>query len=221
MRRTLLLLIGVGVLLSALYLIVPVIMYQRLVNEGTVIADTQCLKVNPLIIERKSTYIKSIQALKDNNLRAYEKETNNYLTASRKYIKEQSEWLKTQKAFIDRWDFQYFNPPYIKDAAMAQFVSRAADLESTKLLVEAFEIKDLNMSIADEDGKKAMEQIKIRNAAEKKYEEIWDNPGKLDWRTRFIKVPTSKCPDDNFNFPDVEEFLNPSIQPGNSDAPIT
>lgn len=211
----------IPVIAVAGYFFISLMMYQRLVNEGSVLADNQCLKVNPIIIERKNAYLKSMQALKDNDTKTYEKETDNYLGASNKYVKEQEAWLKAQKKYIDGWDFQYFNPSYVKDAAMTQFVSRAADVESTKLLVEAFYVKDLNMSIAEEDGKKAMDQIKIRNAADKKYDEIWDHPGKLDWRTRFIRVPQTKCPDENFNFPDVEEFLNPSSNPSGLGSPVT
>ncbi len=221
MKKKIIVVFGSLLCLLGSYFIVSILAYQHLINVGSTLADNQCLKVNPFIIERKNTYIKSMQALKDSDSKAYERENAAYLAASNKYIKEQEEWLKSQKKYIDRWDFQYFNPEYVKDAAMTQFVSRAADLESTKLIVEAFLIKDLNMSIAEEDGKKAMEQIKIRNAADKKYDEIWDNPGKLDWRTRFVKVPASQCPDENFNFPDVEEFLNPSIQPGNADSPVS
>lgn len=210
-----------AVILVAAYFITSIAMYQKLINEGSVLADNQCLKVNPLIIERKNAYIRSMQALKDDDAKAYEKETEKYINASNKFVTEQEVWLKAQKKYIDRWDFQYFNPSYVKDAAMTQFVSRAADVESTKLIVEAFYVKDLNMSIAEEDGKKAMEQIKIRNAADKKYDEIWNNPGKLDWRTRFIKVPQTRCPDENFNFPNVEDFLNPSNEPGDIDNPLS
>lgn len=205
----------------AAYYLFPILMYQRLVNEGSVLADNQCMKVNPIIIERKTAYLNSMQALKDNDVKTYEKETEKYLAASSKYVEAQTAWLKEQKKYIDRWDFQHFNPSYVKDAAMTQFVSRAADVESTKYLIEAFEIKDLNKTIAEEDGNKAMEQIKIRNAADKKYDEIWDNPGKLDWRTKFIKVPPSKCPDENFNIPNVDDILTPDSAPANPDAPLT
>lgn len=210
--------ITIIVALTLCYFIYSIFAYQKIVNEGSVLADNQCLKVNPLIIEKKNRYIKSIQALKDNDPKAYEKETDAYLAASNKYITQQEAWLKSQKKYIDRWDFQYFSPPYVKEAAMAQFVSRAADVESTKLLIDAFEIKDLNKALSEEQGKKAIEQIKIRNAAEKKYDAIWDNPGKLDWRTRFIRIPQTKCPEENLDIPDVEELISP---PTNSNSPLS
>lgn len=192
-------------------------MYQRLVNVGSVLADNQCLKVNPVIIERKNAYLKSMQALKDNDTEAYEKETENYLSASKKYVAEQTNWLEEQKRYINRWDFQYFIPSYMKEAAQYQYDSRKADAESTTYLVEAFEVAPLNVSISEELSDKSMVKVKERNDAEKKYDEVWDNPGELDWRTRFIKVPESKCPDENFDFPD-DDIFNP---PANPDSPLT
>jgi len=221
MKKGLLFFIGGLLFVTALYLIGSVVMYQHLVNEGTVLADNQCLKVNPVIIERKDAYLKSMQALKDNNGDAYVKETENYLTASRKYVSEQTNWLDIQKKYMNRWDFKYFIPSYMKEAAQYQYNSRKADTESTTFLVEAFEIAPLNVSISEELSDKSMKKVKERNEAEKNYDELWNNPGKLDWRTRFIKVPESKCPDENFNFPDVDEFLNPSTEPASSDVPIT
>ncbi len=203
------------------YPIFSLFAYQYLVNEGSVLADNQCFKVNPLVIERKNSYLREIAALKANDEDAYLQEMDNYYNISRKFVTAQTEWLNNQKAYIDRWDFQYFIPEYMKNAAMTQFVSRAADVESTKLLIDAFEIKDLNKSLSEEQGKKAVEQIKIRNAANKKYDEMWDNPRKLDWRTRFIKVPQTKCPDENLDIPNVEDFLNPNTTPQNINSPLS
>lgn len=207
--------------LIAGYLIFSTFEYQRLVNEGSVLADNQCMKVNPVIIDRKNSYIKSIQALKDDNYKEYEKQTDNYFKASNQYVSLQTEWLDTQKKYMDKWDFQYFSPSYIKNAAKYQYESRKADMDSTKLLIESYEVAQLNKSLSEELALKSMGKIKIRNDAEKKYSDIWDNPGKLDWRTRFIKVPASKCPDENFNIPDVEDFLNPKSVPANLGQPVS
>lgn len=215
------LIICIPVILAISYSIFSITQYQRLVNEGSELADNQCLKVNPVIIARKNSYIKSIQALKDNNYKEYEKQTDSYFMESKQYVALQSEWLDTQKKYIDKWDFQYFNPSYIKTAAKYQYDSRKADMESTKLLIDSYEVTQLNKSLSEELALKSMEKIKIRNDLDKKYSDIWDNPGKLDWRTRFIKVPASKCPDENFNIPDVEDFLNPKSVPSNLGQPVS
>lgn len=180
-------------------------MYQRLVNEGSVIADAQCLTVNPIIIERKTHYLNSLEAAKNNDFAGYEGETTAYLERSRQYVEEQTKWLETQHSYMNRWDFQFFLPGYMKQAAQYQYDSRKADAESTTLLIEAFEVSELNQSLSEELTQKSMEQVKIRNEAEEKYNALWDTPGRLDWRTRIIKVPESTCPDENFDFPDVED----------------
>lgn len=215
------LILCIPVILAIGYFIFSIFEYQRIVNEGTVLADNQCLKVNPIIIDRKNSYIKSLQALKDNNYKEYEKQTEIYFKTSKEYVSEQTKWLDTEKKYIDRWDFQYFNPSYVKAAAQYQYDSRKADMESTKLLIDSYEVSQLNKSLSEELALKSVKQIKIRNDADKKYDAIWDNPGKLDWRTRFIKVPASKCPDENFNIPDVEDFLNPKSIPSNIGQPVS
>lgn len=188
-------------------------MYQKLVNEGSVIADVQCLTINPIIIERKSHYLNSLEAAQNNNMARYEGETTAYLERSKQYVEEQTKWLETQHSYMNRWDFQFFLPGYMKEAAQYQYDSRKADAESTTLLVEAFEVSELNQSLSEELTQKSMEQVKIRNEAEEKYNALWDNPGRLDWRTRFIKVPESTCPDENFEFPDVEDFTPSTNSP--------
>ena len=60
--------------------------YQQLVNEGSIIADKQCLNVNPLIIQRKNSYTETIRIAKLNGSeKDYWKEQERYLTISKKY----------------------------------------------------------------------------------------------------------------------------------------
>lgn len=218
--RKLLFIPVIVVFLTIGYFFISIVMYQRLINKGSILADNQCLRVNPIIIERKNHYLKSLEAAKSNDLAGYEGETIAYFERSKQYVEEQTKWLQAQGSYMSRWDFQFFLPGYMKQAAQYQYDSRKADVESTQLLIDAFEVSELNQSLSQELGQKAVEQVKIRNDAEEKYNALWDNPGKLDWRTRFIRVPESKCPDENFNFPDVDEFLNPST-PANPDAPLS
>lgn len=196
-------------------------MYQKLINEGSKIADSQCLIVNPIISERKNHYIKSMEALKKNDFAGYEGETTAYFERSKQYVEEQNKWLASQNMYMKRWDFQFFLPGYIKRAAQYQYDSRKADAESTELLVDAFEVAQLNQSLSDELAQQSMLNIKKRNDVEKKYQKLWENPGKLDWRTRFISMSASKCPNENFDIPDVDEFLDPDTTPINSNSPIS
>jgi len=194
-------------------------MYQHLVNESSVLADNQCLTVNPLIIERKNTYLKSMQAIKDDDQEEYKKLTDHYFTISSRFVVAQKNWLVDDKAFMDKWEFKHFTPKYVQDAAKYQYTSFQADAESTELLTESYQISQLNTSLSEEIAFKASDKIKIRNDAEKKYNDVWDNPGKLDWRTRFIRVPPTKCSDDNSNFPNTD--LKDIFEPSPPDSPLT
>lgn len=202
----------VPVFLIAGYFLLSLMMYQRLVNEGSIIADSQCFTVNPIIIERKNHYLKSVEAAKNNDMAGYEGETTAYLERSKQYVEEQTKWLETQHSYMNRWDFQFFIPGYMKQAAQYQYDSRKADVESTTYLVEAFETAPINQTLSQELVQKSMEQSRIRIEKEGQYNKLWDNPRTLDWRTWFIHVPASKCPEENFDFPDVEDF-NPSTSP--------
>lgn len=212
--------VTVPLLLVAGYLFFSLLMYQRLVNESSVLEDNQCLNVNPLIIERKNSYIREIEAAKANNQDKFFKEIDNYFDISKKLVTAQKTWLDDQKAYMQRWDFQYFIPDYMKEAAMTQFVARDADMRSTQYLIDSYETSQINQSFAKELGDKAMEQIKIRNEAEKKYDGLFDAPRKLDWRARFTSIPASKCPDEYFDIPDVDDFLNPNM-PINTNSPLS
>lgn len=197
-------------------------MYQRIVNEGSVIADIQCLTVNPLIIQRKNIYLQSMQAVKNKDQEKYYKLTDDYFTISSRFVIAQKNWLVDEKDYMNKWEFKYFTPKYVQDAAKYQYVSRQADAESTGLLVESYKISQLNTSLSEELTQKASDKLTIRNNAEKKYDELWDNPGKIDWRSRFIKVPPTKCPEENLNIPEVnlkEIFEPPSSPP--TDSPLS
>lgn len=185
------------------YLLISLLMYQRLVNEGSILADSQCLTINPIIIERKNNYLSSLEAAQDNDTAGYQREITAYFERSKQYVDEQSKWLKAQHSYMRRWDFQFFLPGYMRRAAQYQYDSRKADVESTKFLIDAFEVSELNPALSQELEKKSMELVRVRNQAEESYNELWDNPERLDWRTNFTRVPESKCPEENFDFPTI------------------
>lgn len=201
----------IPVIVVAGYFLLSLIMYQRLVNEGSILADNQCLVVNPIIIERKNHYLKSLEAVKNNDVAGQEGETAAYLERSKQFIDAQTKWLETQRVYMDRWGFQFFLTGYMKEAAQLQYDSRKADVASTTYLIEAFETAPINQTLSQELVQKSMEQSKIRIEKEGQYNKLWDTPRTLDWRTRFISVPASKCPEENFDFPD--EIPSPGNSP--------
>jgi hypothetical protein len=149
----------------------------------------------------------------------YMKETNNYFAVAQKYVDAQGLWLKDQKAYMDRWDFKFFIPSPIRDGAQAQYTSREADVKSTKVLIELFGTKDIERQ--KELSQVVMEQTKKSKEADDEYNRIWDSPREFDFRTRFTKVPESKCPPENFDIPDVPDLLNPKTIPTNYGLPLS
>jgi hypothetical protein len=187
------------------YLLLSLGMYQRLINEGAKLDDKQCLSINPLIIEKKNAYNSFLQVINDEKAALIE--SDKYFSISKKYVDEQAKVLEEQKAFMNRWDVQFFLPKYMNQAAQYRYESRNADIEAAVMLYMAFSEPEKPQSIELE--KKAMEQLKIRDEAEKKYNKLWDNPGRYDWRAYIVKPPTSPCPAENFDFPNVEKLFTP------------
>ena len=186
--------------------------YQQLVNEGSIIADKQCLNVNPLIIQRKNSYTETIRIAKLNGSeKDYWKEQERYLTISKKYIQAQQAWLREQKAFMNRADYKFFIPKVIQEAGLLQYQSREADMKSTIAVTEMFK------SLTDTNRQKElvtiiMNEKKKQEAAEAELDKIWKSKSNFDIRVRFIRVPKTKCPKENLNIPEVPNIFAPPKQ---------
>jgi hypothetical protein len=186
-------------------------MYQRLANEGSMIADKQCINVNPLIIERKNSYIKAMRIILDKGSEEdYLNEMKHYLDVSNKYINEQAKWLKEQNSYMNRLDYQLFSPKEIKKLTLFQYRSREADMKGTKAMVAMMKTTDVNRQ--KEYAKIVVDQAKIATEADKELEQIWKKGMPNDLRVRFIKIPPSKCPEENLNIPNVPDLLLPQKQ---------
>jgi len=203
------------VLFILLMFIVSTIAYQRLVNEGSALADSQCLLVNPAIIDRKNSYIRILNITKNNGTQEeFWEEQMKYKELSKLFVRLQEIWLKQQKKYIERWDYLLFVPAQIKAAGSAQYKSRAANTAITSALAEMYDAPDINEQ--KKLFKIVIDETKKRNEADNEYNKLWQTPLKFDLRTRFIRVPKSTCPQENLNIPDViDSFSTPKpIQSG-------
>ncbi len=194
--------------------------YQNLISTGSVVADQHCLKVNPLVIARKNNYIDSIKVLQaSGSAEEYWAENNKYLDNSKKYIVAEKAWLAAQKTYMDSQDFKTYIPSYIQEAARYQYESREAEMRSTSGVVELFE----NYKNMDSEKQKAlsdtiMEETNKSNKANDKYNKMYDDhQGQMGFKDYFTIVPQSTCPEENFNIPNVNEFLNPQA-PANTNG---
>ena len=206
------------ILLFCLYHFVFLFLYQNVINQGSALADKQCLNVNPLIIARKESYIKSIQDIQETeNIDGYLEESKNYIRISKEFIKTQNKWIEEQEALMSRWDYKLLMPAEIKELGKLQIRSRRADVKSSLTVLKLFE------AIDEEDSQDLVEDIfkqtKIANEANEAYSRLWEKGKKPSWIDQFIKIPPSKCTEKNFNIPDVNEILFPADVPG--DGPLT
>lgn len=167
--------------------------YQQIVDEGSVLADEQCLNVEPLIKEKKALYDSSLQILDaSGSAEEYMTETSRYLGVSTKFIKAQREWLNKQRIFINRWDYKLLVPSYIQELSRLQFISREADVRSQEALEEAFTTSDNKRQL--ELSNTVIIEADNRNKADEDYNRIWKNySNKFDIRTYFVNIPTSAC----------------------------
>lgn len=202
----------------ALYIGITIFLYQNVINQGSALADKQCLNVNPLIIARKESYIKSIQDIQETeNIDGYLEESKNYIRISKEFIKTQNKWIEEQEALMNRWDYKLLMPAEIKELGRLQIRSRKAEVISSKTILKLFEAKD---DASREDLLKIVfKQTEIANEADNAYEELWNKGQKPSWIDDFISIPTSKCPQENLNIPDVNDTLFPADEPG--DGPLT
>jgi hypothetical protein len=109
-----------------------------------------------------------------------------YITVSRRYVKEQTDWLVAAKSLIERWDHQFFLPEYVKLAGRCLVDRFEADVEATSLTIEMYE--DIVAGKTDHgERKKRIRELRDREAkAIRQYDDLSQNIGKLHWRQLFI-----------------------------------
>lgn len=184
--------------------------YQQLVTEGSLLADEHRIKVNPLIIDRKNKYQDEWNLIMASaSATQVEDSVNKYFQASDAFIKEEQGWLAKQKRYLNSKAFNLLMPSYIKEAANFQYQMYEADYNSSVYLNQGFKETDKNKQV--ELGNKVLEETAKSKEAGDKYSGIWEREkGRSDWIYYFVKVPQSKCPKKNNDFPNV---FNPFVTP--------
>lgn len=176
-------------------------LFQQLINEGSDLADEHCIKINPLIIDRKNKYLDQYSIMVTGaDSKLFAKALNNYRISTRNYIDEEKIWLEKNKKFLNSRTFNFIMPAIIKEAANYQHQMYEAQYLTSLYLEQAWDEKDKN--VQTELSNKAIEETNRSNEMQDKYNETWENGvGKRGWMFNFVKVPTSKCPDENYDIP--------------------
>ncbi len=199
----------IGIVLFSMY----IWKFQQVVTEGSLLVDEHCIKVNPLIIDRKNKYtdqynIMTAQGSVDEYMDALAK----YRVSAATYTKEEKIWLDKQRKYLDSKDFNQLMPDYMKEAANHQYNMYEAQYLSSFYLLQDFE--EIDKGKQADLGKKVLEETNRSNDEQDKYNAVWEREkGKSDWRFNFVKVPVSKCPAENNDFPEVPNpFAPPTKQ---------
>lgn len=182
--------------------------YQMLVNEGTAILDKQCLNVDPLIIQRKNSYLNFIRLIYEKaSKEEVEKEFKTYLTTSEKFIVEQKKWLNEQNKFMNRWDFKLILLEEIHKLSQLDYRSKELDVKIFENILKMAKTENLN------EQKKYYEEnvnfLKTIEQINKEIDEIYRNKPNFSWRTIFVKAQSSKCPKENLDILNIPDFFQP------------
>jgi len=197
---------------------------HTLAVEGNEIFEQRCLKVNPLLIDYKNSFLKFADYLQ--NPEKYSSDEANdffdgYIDGMRNYITEENKWLEMQQKHMDRWDFRLIGPWYIKQAMEYEWKMYEGYRDNAEYLLVTFDQGEPN-----EDT--MAKQQEIRNRRDKYtqlYRDFFDEAGEIkDWRKMFISVPIPKgCTDENLIIPNTSgaiDWESESVTPSPALIPI-
>ncbi|MEK7497379.1 MAG: hypothetical protein AAB656_00475 [Patescibacteria group bacterium] len=196
---------------------------HALALEGNKIFEYRCTNVNPQLISYKNSFLKFADYLKnpnkytDDEVKSF---LDGYIMGMRDYVDEENKWLEMQGNFMNRWDFKFVEPDYLKEAGGYQWK-----------MYEGYRDEAVYMLATYDNG--ATEEItaKFKEARDRRskyvglYEDIFDREaGRSDWRKYFGSVPVpEKCNDSNLIIPDTSGALDqqgptPNFVPNNDGA---
>ena len=208
--------LGIGLFAGYIY------KYQQLVNEGSYLADEHCIKINPLIIDRKNKYLDQYNLiLKAGSGTAtaeeYHAALDKYMQSSDVYQQKEKLWLDKQRRYLDSKAFNLLIHSYIREAGQYQYEMYKADYDSSVFL--SAEYKEQDPDKQQELSNKVMEAVTRNKEAEDKYSSVCEREkGRSDWIYRFVKVPSAKCPEENYNFPELPDLFTPPIPVSNEET---
>lgn len=212
----------ISIILSIGLFIGYIYKYQQLVNEGSYLADEHCIKISPLIIDRKNKYLDQYNLILKAgsgtvSAEEYHAALDKYMQSSNVYQKEEKLWLDKQRRYLDGKAFNLLIHSYIREAGQYQYEMYKSDYDSSVFL--SAEYKEQDPDKQQELSNKVMGAVARSKEAEDKYDSVWEREkGKSDWIYHFVNVPSSKCSEENYNFPVLPELFAPPIPVSNEET---
>lgn len=183
---------------------------QKVMDDGFALVDRYCIDVNPTIIARKNSYSKFIETMKasasaEDQVKASDENINDL----RKNYETEKAWLIEGKNFYQRWDYKLFGIPETKRAAEVKYQLISLENDMSKAILDYYNGPGEESRGADM-FQDMVEKTKRRAQLEGDYEKAVDGVmNSKDLRYRLLRVPASKCPDENWQIPEVPDIFAP------------
>lgn len=182
---------------------------RLLANEGNDLFEQRCFYVNPPLISYKNSFLEIADML--NNPENYEAGSltdpfENYIFQMEGYVGEESKWLDAQSAYVNRWDFQLFEPWYIKQASDYQLKMYEAYRDDAKYMLETYN----NRGASEEITAKFNEARSRRDKYSELYHDFFDEALMIrDWRKILGSVPIPEgCTEENMIIPNTSGSID-------------
>lgn len=182
---------------------------HSLANEGNNLFEQRCLQVNPHLIAYKNSFLAMADMI--NNPENYEAGSGsevfqNYIAEMDNYLEAEDNWLDKQSAYINRWDFQFFEPWYIKQAADYQIQMYEGYRDDAKYMMEVYNAG----GATDELWGKQGEARDRRDKYSQLYYEFGNEATEIfDLRKFLAIVPAPEgCTEENMTIPNTSGAIN-------------
>jgi hypothetical protein len=187
---------------------------HALAVEGNNIFEQRCLVVNPSLIAYKNSFLSFAEAVKNPDKFTAEQAADFYIAyfdGIRDYSPKEDSWIKTQSAYLNRWDFKLIEPWFVKEAGSYQIQMYEGYRDEAQATVDVMDGKISN----DEFNKRFTDARDKRNQYTDLYNGIFDVVLPIhDWRKFFGSVPLAAgCNDANLTIPDTTGALDATPPP--------
>jgi len=180
---------------------------HALAIEGNKLFGDRCTQVNPILIQYKKAFLKYAEYLNTYPHSRYsEKEiaecVEEYMSGLREYVPAEDAWLDSQMKFINRWDFQLFEPWYIKQGSVYQYDMYKAYRTDAANMVMIMDNPEIAKSMELGTPNPARE---TRDKAIQQYFDFFEEAQEItDWRKWFGRVPIPEgCTKENVTIPET------------------
>jgi len=184
---------------------VSIFLYSKILqahaDEGGKLFDERCNNVNPALIAYKNSYLQMWNIIYGKTKYPQDALLNKlteYVNGIKKYLPLENDWIQKESAYINRWDFQLFEPDYVKRLANLQVEmyksQKNSDQEVIRIAENPASGERFDSSLTDKFKKASEDYFKAHDEASKK----------SDWRKFLWKEPAINCPEENLHIPETD-----------------